>query len=175
MDKDGKDLATIGQSNACLRYVGNISGTYPQGNAERALVDEVLDSCEDFIGVLVKAAFIPDGQQKAKAVAAMLKVDVPYWAGKFEARLEENEKRGNKNGLFVGDSLTIADLKFNEAIKLMGRVPNALENARKNFKRIAGLMDAVANNEKIKAFEEQFAKNQEDSKANNKTEYKYAG
>merc|ERR1712204_83148 len=31
--------------------------------------------------------------------------------GKLDMRLEENEKRGNKNGYFVGDAMTIADLK----------------------------------------------------------------
>ena len=29
IDKDGKDLVTIGQSNACLRYVGMLWNYYP--------------------------------------------------------------------------------------------------------------------------------------------------
>merc|ERR1712130_694507 len=33
-----------------------------------------------------------------------------YLLNKMVLRLDENEKRGNKNGYFVGDSLTIADL-----------------------------------------------------------------
>merc|ERR1712228_844042 len=107
---DGKDVVTIGQSNACLRYIGNISGTYPKGFVQRALVDEVLDSVEDMTTSVGKAAFAKD----EAAIKDMTAKDgtFAYWLGKFEARLEENEKRGNKNGFFVGDSITIAELKF---------------------------------------------------------------
>lgn len=34
-----------------------------------------------------------------------------YRFGKFEARLTENEARGCKSGYFVGDTMTVADLK----------------------------------------------------------------
>ena len=114
LDKDGKDMLTIGQSNACLRYIGGISGSYPEGNVQRALVDEVLDSSEDLLGLIVPPIFMEDENEKKEAVKALMKdkYGLPYWFKKFEARLEENEKRGNKNGFFVGDSITIADLKY---------------------------------------------------------------
>merc|ERR1712087_92752 len=154
--------------------MGNISGTYPQGNVERGLVDEVLDSCEDLINIFVKAAFIPDEEKKAKAVAAMMKDQFPYWAKKFETRLEENEKRGNKNGFFVGDSITIADLKFKSVFTYVAMVPGAMDFV-KGYKRVSACLDAVGKNEKLKAFAEVFKKNMADSSANKKTEYKYAG
>merc|ERR1712130_498925 len=96
-------------------------------------------------------------------------------AGKFELRLEENEKRGNKNGFFVGDTITIADLKFVPTFGLLDRIPGATDKVKKDYPRCFALMDKVSKNEKIKAFNDQFAKNVEDSKANKKTEYKYAG
>jgi len=176
LDKDGKDVVTIGQSNACTRYIGAISGTYPKGLVERALVDECLDSSEDLSGAILKAAF-GDEESKKKAAEAMLKKDsvFAYWMGKFELRLEENEKRGNKNGLLVGDSITIADLKFVSVFTYIGMVPKAMDFVKENFKRVAALAEAVPKNEKIAAFNEVFAKNMEAAKKDGKMEFKYPG
>merc|ERR1712241_880044 len=103
-----------------LRYIGSVGGTYPKGLVERALVDEVLDSSEDLLGLVVPPWLMKiygDDQDKANAaIEALMKDKLPYWLKKFEDRLEENEKRGNKNGFFVGDSITIADLKFYDSI-----------------------------------------------------------
>merc|ERR1712154_306968 len=172
----GKDVVTIGQSNACARYVGSISGTYPKGLVERALVDEVMDSSED-LNVLVGKASFGDEESKKKATEEMLKKDgsFAYWLGKFEARLEENEKRGNKNGFFVGDSITIADLKFNSVFTYAGMVPGAMAFVKAGYKRISALLDAVSNNDKIKAFNEVFAKNTAAAVKDGKMEFKYEG
>merc|ERR1712154_530986 len=177
IDKDGKDLVTIGQSNSCLRYIGAISGTYPVNVAQRALVDEVLDSSEDLSSVVGKVAFAKDEETKAKLAADLEKKDgsFAYWLGKFEARLEENEKRGNKNGFFVGDSITIADLKFNSVFTYAGMVPGAMAFVKAGYKRISALLDAVSNNDKIKAFNEVFAKNTAAAVKDGKMEFKYEG
>ena len=174
-DKDGKEITTIGQSNSCLRYIGNISGTYPEGNVERALVDEVLDSTEDVMTMFVKLMFIADAEEKKNAAAALMKKQFPYWFKKFESRLEENEKRGNKNGFFVGDSITIADLKFYGFASSIKQIDGYEEEVKTTYKRVAALTDNIGGNEKLKAFNEQFAKNVADAKENKKSEYKYAG
>ena len=194
LDKDGKDVVTIGQSNACLRYIGNISGTYPKSFVQRALVDEVLDSSEDLLGVAGKVAFNPDEDAKAKAAKELVKADgsLAYWLNKFESRLEENEKRGNKNGFFVGDSITIADLKyvisqndqhscimypndrFTAVFIYAGMITGAMELV-KGYKRISALLEAVPKNEKIKAFAEVFDKNTAAAKEGKGMEFKYEG
>merc|ERR1719192_773164 len=107
---------------------------------------------------MVKYMFMPDSDDKKKAVAAFMKEGFAYWAGKFEARLEENEKRGNKNGFFVGDAITIADLKFVGTVGGLARV-GKLKEVKETYKRIATLMDAVDKNEKIVAFKKVFAAN----------------
>ena len=66
-DKDGKELCQIGQSNSCLRYIGKLTGSYPENPVERALVDEVLDSCEDLYGLVFPTFFIKDDEEKKKA------------------------------------------------------------------------------------------------------------
>ena len=54
-----------------------------------------------------------DKDKKKKARLKLMEQDkLPYWLNKFEKRLEENERRGFKNGYFVGNGVTIADLKF---------------------------------------------------------------
>ena len=42
-----------------------------------------------------------------------------YSLAMFEAYLEENEKRGYKNGFFVGDEMTIADFKAGQIISYL--------------------------------------------------------
>merc|ERR1711902_459524 len=101
-------------------------------------------------------------QDKAKeAIDAVMKDKLPYWLKKFEARLEENEKRGNKNGFFVGDSISIADFKFYDSLSLTEEM-GLLEQIKKDYKGIAALR-------------EQFKKNVEDMKTNKNTVFKYAG
>ena len=73
LDKDGKDMVTIGQSNACLRYIGSISGLYPEGNVQRALVDKVLDSSEDILGLIVPPIFMKNEEKKKEVVKALMK------------------------------------------------------------------------------------------------------
>lgn len=54
-----------------------------------------------------------DKEKKKTARLRLMEADkLPYWLNKFEKRLEENEKRGFENGYFVGNGVTIADLKF---------------------------------------------------------------
>jgi glutathione S-transferase len=114
-DKDSNAMVTVGQSNACLRYVGTLGGLYPKDLFESALVDEVNDACEDMTGLISPTMHMKDDAEKKAAREALLVTDgyvLPYWIAKFETRFEENEQRGCTNGFIVGDSLSIADLKF---------------------------------------------------------------
>jgi len=113
-DKDGNDVATIGQSNVCLTLIGKMSGLYPEGNVvQQALIDEILGACEDTMGLLAPSFPVKDPEKK-KAMRLELMKDgkFPYWFQKFENRLKENEARGCNKGFLVGDTMTIADLKL---------------------------------------------------------------
>merc|ERR1711997_1341146 len=128
---------------------------------------------EDMTTSVGKAAFAKD----EAAIEDLVKKDgtFAYWLGKFEARLEENEKRGNKNGFFVGDAITIADLKFYSVFTYVAMIPGAMDFVKANYKRVTALTEAVPKNEKIAAFNEVFAKNVAAARKDGKMEFKYAG
>jgi len=128
-DKDGNETMTVGQSNMCLKLIGSMGGLYPGEyfKAEQIVVEEIMCAVEDVFGICIPAyvkqmemndeSKTEDERKKAAEDAktmceGYMKEKLPYWFGKFEARLTENEAAGNKNGYFVGDTLTVADLKF---------------------------------------------------------------
>ena len=169
-DKDGKELCKLGQSNSCLRYIGKLAGLYPDNAVERALIDEILDSSEDVYGVVSPTIAIKDEEKKKTARLKLMEADkLPYWLNKFESRLQENEKRGNKNGYFVGDKITIADLKayymFNfatsgnldyiDGVKLLEPV-----------KRVTAFIAKIKGDDNMKKFEEAFAASTKEYKDN---------
>eukprot|EP01084_Bolivina_argentea_P157619 274645_1 len=111
--KDNREILTIGQSNACLRYVGTICNLYPNKTPLlAALCDEILDSCEDLRIILAGSMSTKDDRQKLISAEGQL----TYWLKKFEKRLSENKARGNDSGYIVGSDLTIGDLKLFEVL-----------------------------------------------------------
>lgn len=173
--KDGKQIAWIGQSNAILRYIGNLSGAYPSNPLQRALCDEVLDSCEDIIGLLIPLIFAQTDDQKKAIFQGLCGADkLPYWFGKFNARLQENEKRGNKSGFFVGDKLSIADYK---AFFIVGdeRLAPGADVLLKPFPYVTKFIDAVKATPGYKKFRDQFTALQKENKDNKTTCFKYGG
>merc|ERR1712062_276320 len=103
----------MGQSNSILRYVGSLTGLYRKDNAINCLLmDEVMDAVEDLANLWVPAYLKKDKDERKQSQNELMKADkVPYWFHKFNLRLIENAKRGNKNGFVVGDALSVADLK----------------------------------------------------------------
>eukprot|EP01083_Nonionella_stella_P048516 129636_1 len=108
--KDNKEIITIGQSNTCLRYVGNLCGLYPENPVYAALCDEVLDSVSNTRTAVLGSTATKEDRAKLITEDGVL----TYWLKKFEARLEENKKRGNEGGYIVGKELSVADLKLFE-------------------------------------------------------------
>ena len=146
----------------------------------RALNDEILDSCEDMINIAVKnVMFVPD-DKKAEALAKLIAEDgsFTYWFKKFELRLEENEKRGNKNGLFVGDAIDIGDLKMFAVLAYMANLEplNNNESIYKGYERLNKFFKFVNENEAIKGFDAKFKENCDAYKADSaKNVFKYDG
>jgi len=173
--KDGKELTKIAQSNACIRFAGTLGGLYPEDPVGRARNDEVMDSIEDVLSTMTPAFFEKDEEKKTAMMAALCAADgkLTYWIKKLEARLDESEKRGNKKGLFVGEEIGIGDLKAYGGI---GYSYAQMADFYKQFPRIVKFMSAMAEDERIKAFGEQFDKNVAAYKENaEKCVFQYAG
>eukprot|EP00484_Ammonia_sp_Unknown_P003215 CAMPEP_0197073110 /NCGR_PEP_ID=MMETSP1384-20130603/210436_1 /TAXON_ID=29189 /ORGANISM="Ammonia sp." /LENGTH=290 /DNA_ID=CAMNT_0042511937 /DNA_START=80 /DNA_END=952 /DNA_ORIENTATION=+ len=110
-DKDGKEVQTIGQSCAQLRYIGRLAGIYGANPFEQALIDEFMDAVTDAGATLGYKGETDKEKQKAMRLALIADDGaLTAFLKKFALRMEENEKRGNKNGFIVGDTLSIADL-----------------------------------------------------------------
>ena len=167
-NKNG-DKQVIGQSSTCLRYAGYISGLYPKDDSlKAALIDEILDSVEDLLNLcFIPFNHIKDENQKNKFFESLMSKDggkMRAWFDKFELRLKENNvDRNNKNGYFVGDKLTIADLKlfghlnnyFNGRFEKLYKIPKTffIDNG---YKRINELLEKLRNEPKIKTFIEEY-------------------
>ena len=112
-----------------VRYTGKIAGLYPSDPLQAALCDEVCDSIEDVLVATFRiAGHSKDENDKKAKSAEFVKQDgsLRYWLDKFVLRIEENAKRGNTKGYFVGDSLTIADIKaVNFAFYVSGMISGA--------------------------------------------------
>eukprot|EP01083_Nonionella_stella_P072997 197082_1 len=178
-DKDGNEVVTFGQSNSCLRYIGKLTGAYPQKPVHRALVDEILDSIENAVSLLTSSFVESDAEKKKAMRLALMKPDkFPFWFSKFEQRLEENEKRGNKKGYFVGDSLTIADLKAYYMAKwfssgVLDHIDgNALIEPNKRFTAFVKL---IQENEAMQKYEAEFAEQVKQYKENKVSSFKKSG
>merc|ERR1739842_92059 len=90
----------------------------------------------------------------------MKKEKIPFWFDKFEQRLAENEQRGNKKGFFVGDDLTIADLKAFYRIRFIGQLDHLeMDQLMAPNKRLTAFRDMMKEHEGLKKSEAQFEKN----------------
>eukprot|EP00483_Globobulimina_turgida_P007361 UN07375 len=104
---------------------------------------------------------------------------MPYWMDKFNNRLVENEKRGNKNGYVVGDSLSIADLKLYYGLTVFFEGgPFKYINAKiiHSHTELSAFVKRIGEIEPLKKFEKViFVNSQKENKENNKSNFRYEG
>jgi len=171
-DKDGNDVLTMGQSNVCLKAISQLGGKlYPEDMIQTALVDELMASVEDTFPIVVpvflaESPMFGNDEKKAAELAKVALEDdkLPYWTTKFELRLKENEDRGHKNGFFVGDSMTVADLKYFCALKFLDSLKSFnVEEMLKTFPKVAAFFNKMKGDEEIKKFEAGFVEQQKKS------------
>jgi glutathione S-transferase len=103
MEVDGK---LLNQSNAINRLVGKMADLYPQDNWQAAVCDDVMDTADDLMQLLVNTFFMPE-EEKQRVRTELVAGPVPMFLAGLNATLLAN------GGEFFCDSrLTMADLKI---------------------------------------------------------------
>ncbi len=100
---DGQELA---QSNAINRYVGRLTGLYPDDPLQAAFCDEVMDAVEDISVEVIRTFSITDEAEKKKQRQALAEGPLRFSLERLQRRLEA---RGGE--WFADGRLTVADLK----------------------------------------------------------------
>ena len=102
LEVDGRVLA---QSNSINRYVGKLTGLYPEDDLQAFLCDEVMDAIEDMDTPIGNTIDLPPDQKKAarEELAAGL---LPRYLTQLQARLE-----AAGGSYFAGGALSVGDLK----------------------------------------------------------------
>jgi glutathione S-transferase len=104
MEIDGEEVT---QTNALLRYVGKMTGLYPDDALEALYCDEAMDMAEDISTQVVRTFRMEDEEEKRLAREALCAGPLRMYLARFAYLLD---KRGGK--FLAGDQLTIADLKI---------------------------------------------------------------
>ena len=103
MEVDGKML---NQSNAINRLVGKMTDLYPQDNWQAAVCDDVMDTADDLMQLLVNTFFMPE-EEKQRVRTELVAGPLPMFLAGLNATLLTN------GGEFFCDGrLTMADLKI---------------------------------------------------------------
>ena len=125
VQEDGKEVVSVGQSNAILRYVGKLGNLYPTADPVKAMkidafIDAVVDSGKgidlSLQGPRGSLMLTKDwtGEEKL-AMRNRLSTDenkgLPFYLNYFENALKENG-----SGWLVGSSITIADLAMHRVV-----------------------------------------------------------
>ena len=107
------DGVALSQSNAINRYVGKLSGLYPDDALQALFADEVMEAVEDTI-VATTQTFGLDGDELVKARQAMIEnvhsVYLPMLAERLESR----------GDWFADGRLTVADLVAFVMVRSLG-------------------------------------------------------
>eukprot|EP01051_Picozoa_sp_SAG22_P005734 SAG22_NODE_350_length_11853_cov_3.693211_10_plen_180_part_00 len=104
------DGEPITQSSAILRFVGKITGLYPEDALEALRVDEMDAMVEEVAMRTVIATAHLDGEERLAARVAFANdpnSSVHFWYRKINQKLA-----GSRSGFAVGDSMTICDLRI---------------------------------------------------------------
>ena len=103
MEVDGK---VLNQSNAINRLVGKMADLYPQDNWQAAVCDDVMDSADDAMQLLVNTFFIPE-DEKQRVCSELVAGPLPMFLSGLNARL-----LASGGEFFCDGRLTMADLKI---------------------------------------------------------------
>jgi len=133
---------SIAQSNAILSYVGKLGGLYPSDPFLGAQVDEIMAGVEDIMVQFGSYRRETDPEKK-KAIQDELTANVIPKSLGFLEKLHETRQKGT-SPYFIGDKLTVADLKVWNLISLgkSGRL-FPLPGVFEKFPRLTKMWEAV--------------------------------
>lgn len=100
------DGITFTQTNTMCRYVGKMTGLYPENNLQAAFCDEAMDALEDILSKIVPTFFIQDEEEKKQARTALADGPIKLLLLRLDSMLAD---RGGE--YFADGRLTIADLR----------------------------------------------------------------
>lgn len=103
-------VSVVTQSSAILRYIGKLTGHYPEDPLLALKVDEMDMMVEELAMRTVISTAHLTGEERLKGrkrLADDTDSIAHFWIGKINERLAESE-----SGFVIGDSLTTADLRI---------------------------------------------------------------
>jgi len=103
LEVDGKIL---NQSNAINRLVGKMTDLYPEDNWQAAVCDDVMDTADDAMQLLVNTFFMPE-EEKQRVRTELVAGPLPMFLSGLNARL-----LASGGEFFCDGRLTMADLKI---------------------------------------------------------------
>jgi prostaglandin-H2 D-isomerase / glutathione transferase len=103
LEVDGQQVA---QSNTINRFVGKLTGLYPEDPLQAAYCDEVMDAIEEITPKIEESTRLPDGEAKRLKRQELADGPIPFY---LRALAERLARRGGT--WFADGRLTVADLK----------------------------------------------------------------
>ncbi len=100
------DGAEVAQSNGINRFVGKLTGLYPEDPLQAAFCDEAMDAVEEISVQIVSTFSITDAQEKKARRQALADGPIRFYLERLDKRLDA---RGGQ--WFADGRLTVADLK----------------------------------------------------------------
>lgn len=146
------DGQVVHQSVAIGRYVAKKVGLAGANDWEQLLIDVAVDTVSDLRSKMSTAFWDEDEAVKTKKLAELKKDTIPFYLGKLDAIVQEN------NGYFVLGKLTYADIFFVGVLDYMNYMAGFdLTEKHANLKKV---VDNVSGVESIKAWLEKRPKNE---------------
>jgi len=141
LEVDGKQLA---QSNTIARYLARKYGLAGSGEWEQALVESVLDTCEDlFQGI--SRVFKADESKKEEEGKNLREKTVPETLDRFEKFIAQN----GSNGHVIGNKMTLADLALTATIDQLATMKHFVVTDLQKWPKIKEVYDNVRNDSKL--------------------------
>ncbi len=104
LDIDGERIC---QSNAILRYVGRLTGLYPEDALAALKVDEALDACDELVIAMSMTIREQDNDRRMAMRKVMAEETLPRDFARFEKMLDKQD-----SGWIAGPKMTVADLRL---------------------------------------------------------------
>ncbi|KAG0204910.1 hypothetical protein BGX28_003289 [Mortierella sp. GBA30] len=123
--KDGGQTVTVAECKTIEQYLAKKFGFLGKNSYEEALISSFASSTtslfEEFLHTSVALQAVVEVKQEQ--LSLFLKKKVPNWIRIHEEHLSAN----GSNGHYVGDSITLADLKSAAILQMIQRLPGAAE------------------------------------------------